>query len=213
MSRSSSVAVVALVALLTGRAWADQPTPPPDDTTATKPPEDDRDHDRDLDHDTTHRPDPEPKHPTEPVGDPTDRPLFAPRLTRDAMHDIVVDTPGERSSLNIAVLAGMTTVALAGGVFGLYYHLQGRTAANSVSSSRFTGKVWMPADQAAVDKADRDRTRAIVLYSAGGAVLVAAIVALIATDPKSTRTVIHPHVAMIAPLPDGGVVVARGWTF
>jgi hypothetical protein len=214
MVRSSTV--VALVALLGGRASA-QPGPiePVDPPTPPAPTEHDadRDHDRDLDHDDAHWRDAttEPKPPSREGGDP-DRPLVAPRLTRDAMRDIVVDTPGERSSTNIAVLAGMTTGALAAGVFGLYFHLQGQKAANAVASTGFTGRFWTPADQAQVDKADRDRMRTIVLYSTGGAMLVAAIVTLIATEPKSTRTVIHPHAAMIAPIPDG-VVIARGWTF
>ena len=218
---SISTAAVALVALLAGPLSAkpapiDEPIDPPP---AAPPTTDhdadrdvDRDHDRDLDHDNAHRATTEPKPQTHDPDDP-DRPLVAPRTTRYALRDIIVDTPGERSSTNIAVIAGITTGALAAGVFGLYFNLQGEKAAKAVSSSTFTGRFWTPADQAQVDKADRDRTRTIVLYSAGGALLVAAIVALIATEPKSTRTVIHPHTAsIIAPIPDG-VIVARGWTF
>lgn len=203
--------------------WADRAPVPDDDTPdagsdagsgsgsgSAEPPDrdHDRDHDRDLDHDDA-RPREAPQAPH--AGDATDGPLYSPRMGA-SNKDIVIETPGERSSQNIAVLTSLASAALATGLFGLYFHLKGKDAADDVSQSSFTGRTWSPMYQDDVDRAAKDRKLTIGFYSAGGALLVAAIVGLIVTEPKSSTTIIHPHTAVIAPVP-GGAVVARGWTF
>ncbi|MCX5744918.1 MAG: hypothetical protein NT062_20710 [Proteobacteria bacterium] len=147
-----------------------------------------------------------------------ERPL-RPTIPRSRMADIVVETPGERSPTNITVLVGLSTLALASGLLGLHFHLETKHATEAVNADTFTGRVWMPADQALVDDAARDRTRTIWLYGVGGSLLVGAIVTLIATDPDSTITVIHPRAATSSPtIPTispvaGGAIVGTGWQF
>lgn len=199
------LASLAALALVGGpRVATAQPAPPPPAPTPAPP-----DHDPDLDHDDAPaRPVPE-KAPSDP-----DHPSFAPRLTRANSRDIVIEIPGERSSKNLALLAGIGTAALATGVFGLYYNLDGKKAADKVNAGDFTGRVWTPEAQANYDRAERDRTRAIVLYSAAGALAVATAVVLIVTEPASTTTTIHPHVASaIVPMPGGGAFATRAWRF
>ena len=139
--------------------------------------------------------------------DPADTPMFkAP-----TGHDFVVETPEERSTTNIAVIAGIAGAGALVGGLGVYFHLDSRSESNKVSAGVPTSRPWLPADQAAVDQASSDRTKAVIFYSLGGALIIGAVVALIVTDPGTTRTVIHPHTA-IAPTP-GGAIAMHEWSF
>lgn len=131
--------------------------------------------------------------------------------------DIVVETPGERSLDNELVVGGVAGAGVIVSALGVYFHLDGRSAADKVSADSYTGKAWTTDKNALVDRADRDRTRAIACYSVGGALLVGAIVAWIITEPKSSTTVIHPHglgspSASLSPT-DGGALVGGTWSF
>ena len=126
-------------------------------------------------------------------------------------HDIIIDADNDRSTSNIALVAGMAGGgALLGGV-GLYFHLDSRSESTKVSATVPTSRPWLPSDQAAVDQAAGDRTKAAIFYGIGGALVIAAAVTLIVTDPGSTRTVIHPHTALV-PVP-GGAVAMHAWSF
>ena len=125
--------------------------------------------------------------------------------------DYVVETPEERSTMNIVVIASVAGGgALLGGV-GAYFNLDSKTQSDKVSTGVPTQKPWTAADQAAVDQASSDRTKAIVFYSLGGAAIIGATIALLLTDPGSTKTTIHPHTA-IAPVP-GGAIAMHEWRF
>jgi len=126
-------------------------------------------------------------------------------------HDIVVEIPGERSTTNLAVLGGLTGGALVFGALAVYFHLDSRSLSNELSASMPTGKPWSPSLQNKDQQASDDRTRAAVLYSIGGALLVGAVVTYIATEPDSETQVIHPHTA-VQPT-QGGALVSHWWTF
>jgi hypothetical protein len=82
--------------------------------------------------------------------------------------------------------------ALFGGL-GLYFHLDSRDAAARVTATTPTNHPWSPADQANYDQANSSRTKAIVLYSIGGAATIAAAAYLIVTTPPDFETTIRPH--------------------
>ncbi len=125
--------------------------------------------------------------------------------------DVVIETPEERTTMNIVAIASVAGGGALIGGLGVYFHLDSKTESDKVSAGVPTGRPWLPADQAAVDQASSDRTKAIIFYSLGGAAIIGAAVALILTDPGSTKTVIHPHTA-IAPLP-GGAIAMHEWRF
>lgn len=141
--------------------------------------------------------------------------LLAPRVAR-AEGDIVIEIPGERSMENKLLLGGLAGAGFLAGVVGAYFHLDSRSASNDVSSDKFTGHAWTAEDQELVDRADRSRSRAIVGYSIGGALLIGAVVTYIVTEPASERAVIHPHgrgsTALVVPT-EGGAVVGGMWRF
>ena len=130
---------------------------------------------------------------TEAQGAPGD----SPALATDMRHkDIVVVTPGERSTKNIAILASLAGAgALLGGV-GVYFNLDSKSAADEVSQHRPVSQPWTPARQATYDRAHDSAVKAGVFYGIGGALVLGAVVGLIVTAPKSETTVIHPHVAV-----------------
>jgi hypothetical protein len=133
--------------------------------------------------------------------------LKAPVRTRE----IVVDVPGVRSRNNKIILASSTALGVLVGALGVYYHLDSRDAANAVTATTFTGRAWTPADDELVDQAERSRTRAAIAYSVGGALVTAAIVGFIFTEPKSEREVIRPHAqATLAPT-QGGAMLGGVW--
>lgn len=129
--------------------------------------------------------------------------------------DITIEIPGERSSENKILLGSLAGAGLVLGALGAYWHLDSRSASNDVSSDRFTGHAWTAEDEALVDRADRSRGRAIVAYSAGGALLLGAAIVYIVTEPRSETTVIHPHgrgTPTVAPT-EGGAVLGGMWSF
>lgn len=151
---------------------------------------------------------------------------IAPRIAASALlllalprpaaadRDIVIETPGERSIKTKAVLGGVFGASLLVGALGVYWHLDSRSAADSVSASKFTGKAWTSEDMTIADQADRSRTRATIAYGIGGALLVGAVIAFIATDPPSETVVITPSRATptVAPV-QGGAVLGGMWSF
>lgn len=145
--------------------------------------------------------------PADEPPDPADAPMFKPPVG----HDIVVEVQEDRSTANIAAISGVAGAGAIFGGLGVYFHLDSRTQSDKVSAGKATSRPWSPADQAAVDQAASDRTKAAVFYGVGGALLIGAVVAMIVTDPGSTKTIIHPHTA-IAPTP-GGAIAMRSWSF
>ena len=142
--------------------------------------------------------------------------LLAPRAAHAGNgDDIVIDVPGERTTENWAVVGGLAGAGVIGGVIGLYFHLDTRSASNSLSSDKYTGHAWTADDQALVDQADRSKTRAIVGYSIGGALLIGAAVVYIVTEPRNEKAIIHPHgrgTPVVAPTA-GGALLGGAWSF
>lgn len=140
--------------------------------------------------------------------------LVAPRIAR-ADKDIVIEIPGERTMEQKVLVGSLAGAGFLVSALGAYFHNDSRQASDDVGSDTYTGHAWTVEDQALVDQADRSRTRAIVGYSVGGALLIGAIVAYVITDPPSETAVIHPHgrgSAMLTPTP-GGAMVGGAWSF
>jgi hypothetical protein len=134
--------------------------------------------------------------------------VVAPRA-----RDITIEIPGERTRDNKLLLAGLGAAAVLVSGLGVYWHLDSRDASDEVSSDELTGKAWTETQVALVDRADRSRTRAIVAYSLGGALLIGTLVTYIVTEPESTTSVIHTGVA-IAPAEHGsGGTISKLWRF
>jgi len=131
-----------------------------------------------------------------------------------ADRDIVIETPGERSTNTKLLLAGLAGAGALVGGLGVYWHLDSRTAADEVSAGKYTGMAWTTEDVALADRADRSKTRATVAYSIGGALVVGAVIAFIATDPPSETVVIRPSrgTPTVAPT-EGGAVLGGMWSF
>ena len=141
--------------------------------------------------------------------------LAAAHAPARADKDIVIEIPGERSTENKILLGSLAGAGFLFGALGAYWHLDSRSASNDVSSDRFTGHAWTADDQALVDRADRSRGRAIIAYSAGGALLIGAAIVYIVTEPKSETAVIRPHgrgTPTVAPT-EGGAVLGGMWSF
>ena len=139
---------------------------------------------------------------------------LAPSRVR-ADGDIVIEVPGERTFHNKLLLGGLAGGGLIAGALGVYFHLDSRSASSDVTSDHFTGHPWTAADADLVAQADRSKTRAILAYSLGGALLIGAAVTLIVTEPASDTAVIHPHgrgTPTVAPT-EGGAVVGGLWSF
>ena len=139
--------------------------------------------------------------------------LAIPRLAA-ADRDIVIETPGERSTSTKAVVGGIFGASLLVGGLGVYWHLDSRSASRDVSASKFTGNAWTSDDIALADQADRSRTRATIAYGIGGALLIGAAIAFIVTDPPSETVLITPTrgTPIIAPT-RGGAVLGGMWSF
>lgn len=132
-----------------------------------------------------------------------------PRRARD----ITIEVPGERSRDNKLLVGGLAAGGLLVTALGLYWHLDSRDASNEVAADEPTGKAWTDEQIGLVDRADRSRTRAIVAYSLGGAILIGTIVTYIVTAPKSETTTIHTGVA-VAPAEHGsGGTISKMWSF
>jgi len=132
-----------------------------------------------------------------------------------AEKDIVIEIPGERPLDNKILIGGLVGAGFLSGVIGAYFHLDSRSASSDVSSDRFTGHAWTSEEQDLVDRADRSKTRAIIGYSVGGALLVGAAIVWIATEPKSETAVIHPHGrgTPTAQPTEGGAILGGMWSF
>jgi len=133
------------------------------------------------------------------------------------MHrDIVVTVDGDRSGQNIALCAGIAAGGALLGGLGLYYNLDSRDAAQTVSPKHALNAPWSPNDQALYDRAHSSAVKAGVFYGLGGALVIAAAITYIVTAPASETTVIHPHYArvqpIIAPSPTGALV-GGAWSF
>ena len=136
-------------------------------------------------------------------------PGTAPMQVPVQHRDIVVTTPGERSTQNIAILAGVAGAgALLGGV-GVYFNLDSRSAADSVSANSPTSTPWTPQRQATYDQAHDSGVKAEIFYGLGAACIVGAVIGLIVTVPASETTVIHPHVTV----QPGGATLGGTWSF
>lgn len=122
----------------------------------------------------------------------------------------------ERSLGNRLLLAGIAGGgALAGGL-GVYFHLESRDAANAVGADSFTSTAWGPDDQANVDRAADNRSKAMVAYGIGGGLLLAAVVTLIVTEPAAETVVITPRTPSVTPTvspAEGGAVLGGRWSF
>ena len=141
--------------------------------------------------------------------------LVAARAPAHADQDIVIEIPGERSTENKILLGSLGGAGLLLGVLGAYWHLDSRSASNDVSADSFTGHAWTAEDQETLDRADRSRGRAIIAYSAGGALLVGAAIVYILTEPKSETAVIRPHGrgSPSVTATDGGAIIGGTWSF
>jgi hypothetical protein len=139
--------------------------------------------------------------------------LLAPRA--HAEKDIVIEIPGERPVENKILIGSLVGAGLIAGAVGAYFHFDSRSASSDVSASKYTGHAWTSDDQDLVDRADRSRSHAIILYGVGGALLIGAAVVWIATEPKSETAVIHPHgrgTPTVQPA-EGGAVLGGMWSF
>jgi hypothetical protein len=127
--------------------------------------------------------------------------------------DITIEIPGERPMNNKLLVGGLAGGGLLVGALGLYFHLDSRTASDDVSSQKLTGRAWTTTAQALADRADRSATRAGVAYGIGGALVVAAIVTWIATEPASTTEVIHTGPAPAFIPTKEGAALGGSWTW
>jgi hypothetical protein len=160
----------AIAAALAGVARADEPVPPSE----PPPPE-------------------QPEKAPAPAEETFDKPALRPLVRA---REIVVEVPGERSRTNKLVLGSMAVAGVLFSGIAVKYHLDSRDAADAVSAGVFTGRPWSPELQAEVDRAADARRNATLGYSIGGALLVAAVVTFIATEPKSSREVMRPHLSL-----------------
>jgi hypothetical protein len=126
-----------------------------------------------------------------------------------------IKSQGERSTNNKLALASIAGGGLLLGAVGLYFHLDSRDAADSVSALIPTSHTWSAADQEAYDRAGSSGTKAKAFYALGSIAVLTAIVGYIITDPPTETTLIRPHRApkpVVAPEP-GGAIVGGAWSF
>ncbi len=146
-----------------------------------------------------------PPPPAESYEKPTYKTPIRPR-------EIVIEVPGVRSKQTRLVLGSLLAAGAAAGALGVYFHLGSQSAANDVSEEVFNGQTWTSARQARLEEGEQARGRAGIAYAVGGAFVIGAIVALIATEPKSEQAVIRPRHAGVTPVP-GGAIAGAGWSF
>jgi hypothetical protein len=127
-------------------------------------------------------------------------------------NEVVVRTPGARTPAQRRLIAGVLGGAAALGGLGLYFHLDGKRAADRVSADAETDVVWSRALQADYDHAERYRDLAIVSYALGGAALVAAAVIVLRTAPPDVVERKQIALPAIAPV-RGGAIASLGWSF
>lgn len=186
------VSAVACVLAITAphASFADEPAPPSDPASAPAPA-------------------PAPTVVIPPPAPVSEQPAPQPRH----MRDIKIEVPGERSRNNKLVIGGVAAAGAIVSLLGVYWHLDSRDASNEVSADAFTGKAWGDDEIALVDRAERSKTRAIVAYSIGGAMLVGAVAAWIFTAPRSETAIIRTGVIVTPPDRGGGGVVSKMWSF
>jgi hypothetical protein len=131
--------------------------------------------------------------------------------------DVIIVAYPERTKTNMIVLGGLAAGGVVAGALGLYFHLDSRSAADEVSGHSFTGEIWTPDKQDALERAHSSSVAAGVFYGIGGGLLLATAIAYIVTEPEAETMVIHPHsdpkpTALIAPT-RGGAVVGGAWRF
>lgn len=177
------LAWIALALVVSARAFADEPAPPPPEPAAAPPS-------------------------AAPVHEPESAPDYRPQPMQK---DIVIRVNRDRDTNNILLISGIAGAGAILGAVGVYYNLDSRDAARAVSPKMPTHQPWTAAQQADYDRAHSSGVKAGIFYGVGGAALIAAAVLFIATAPGEDKTVIHPHYA-IAPTP-GGAFVARAWSF
>lgn len=181
MKRVVSAGLVLAVATA---SFAEEPAPPPVEPPAEPPVE-----------------------PPLPVEAPPreEQPTVIPQRSRE----IKIEVPGERSRDNMLLVGGLAAGGLLVSALGVYWHLDSRDAADQINADDVTGHAWGQAQVDLEDRANRSRTRAIISYSIGGALLVGTLVTYIVTSPRSETTVIRTG---FAPVEHGGVVT-RMWSF
>ena len=109
-----------------------------------------------------------------------------------------------RTTRQRLLLAGLVLGAAATGGLGLYFNLQSRDAASSLSEThgRLVG-TWTPALQDTYDRAKTDGDLAIAGYALAGALFAGSMVAVYFTDPGRASTQLAPTAALVK----GGAVV------
>jgi hypothetical protein len=133
---------------------------------------------------------------------------------------IKVTEARSRTSGQRLLIGGLIGGAVLCAGAGLYFHLDSRSASNEVSRVDQSNEVWTRDRQDTYDRAHRSRTGAIVGYAGGGAILIAAAVVLIVTDPGTE--VKDTGIAKVAggklqglalsPL-EGGALMEAAWRF
>src|SRR5262245_49263967 len=130
-------AVLAIVAILAApvTATADEPAPVPAPTESGGAPGE--------------IPATAPQQPEQPVEGPKADPAYGEHPERDTRDfpapkgkDIVIVSYPDRSTANIATLAGLAAGGAIIGALGLYYNIDSRSAADDVSAHKYTGQVW-----------------------------------------------------------------------
>lgn len=120
-------------------------------------------------------------------------------------NQLVFRGAGKRSARQRLVIGALFGGAAVAGGVGALFHLRSAAAADAVSSDIPTGEAWTPAHQADYDRAGSARVGAIVGYSVGGALLVAALIALGVTTPADTINEVHIARPTVAPTAGGAV--------
>jgi hypothetical protein len=141
-----------------------------------------------------------------------DSPAFRPKPMRK---DIVITVDGDRTSQNIALVGGVAGAGALLSGLAVYFNLDSKTAAESVSPRHPANVPWTQTQVDQVDHAHSSAIKAGIFYGLGGATLIGAIVMYIVTEPKAETIVIHPHYGVqpiVAPTPSGAVI-GGAWRF
>ncbi len=155
--------------------------------------------------------------------------LVAVSALAGAVHadtDYFTGTPDPRSVTVLAVpprtgtqrllIGGLALGAAAMIGVGVAFNLDSRSAADEVSATRFTNRVWTQEAQDTYDRAGRSGLIAGLFYGAGGLLLVGTMVAYWRTSPTPREVQLRPGspapTAILAPT-RGGAIVGAGWSF
>jgi hypothetical protein len=137
--------------------------------------------------------------------------------------DITFRTDKSRTTRQRILIAGLFGGAAVMGGVGLGFHLDSRSKSDQVSAvGDHTGRIYTPEVDDTRRAALRSRTLAIVGYGAGGALLVAGVIAYFVTEPGTRVVTVGKHKqdqpppppvpVSVAPLP-GGAMAAAAWSF